>query len=70
MVLDLAIEEQNPQAWTFVQKILFPDDKSAVEDTRWKRVVFCTFQEYNEVVQLKARIAELEAENKELRGEA
>ena len=55
------------QARNFIQNVMFPKDTSAVEDVRFKRVVFCSFQEFNEVEKLKARVAELEGELQSLR---
>lgn len=57
----------SPQARKFLQDILFPKDSSQFEDVKWKRVVFCTFEEWNNVEQLKKEILKLEAENERLK---
>lgn len=62
-----ATEESNPQARKFLQDVIFPKDADSIEDTKWKRVVFCTFDQYNEMNQLKSKVAKLEKENLELK---
>jgi hypothetical protein len=56
----------SPQARKFLQDVLFPKDSSQFEDVKWKRVVFCTFKEYNEIQKLKRENAKLAKENEEL----
>lgn len=72
VVLDAESEDprERQQARAFLKEVLLPKDLSKVEDTRFKRVVFCSFEEYNEIQKLQKRVAELERENEKLRGVA
>lgn len=56
----------SPQARKFIQDIMFPKDASQFEDVKWKRVVFCSFSEYNEIQKLKKEVEQLRTENARL----
>lgn len=69
----MAAVQESPAAGaarTFLRDVMFPKDMNQVQDTRFKMVVFCSFEQYNEVIQLKARVAELEAELKTLKDDS
>lgn len=48
-------------ARNFLALVMFPKDTNKSEDNRFKRVVFCTFEQFNEMKAKDAKIAELEA---------
>lgn len=72
-IIDLAIEEAqdpetvNPQVRQFLSSIIFPKDTAKSEDKRFKKVVFCTFEEKPMLDQLNNTIKELREEVKNLK---
>lgn len=48
-------------ARNFLALVMFPKDTNKSEDNRFKRVVFCTFDQFNQMKEKDAKIAELEA---------